>query len=534
MKRILGSIILTCFFAAVVSAAYGAEKDVKRHVLDNGMVVVLKEMPSSPVVSIRPLVKTGSATEGKYLGSGISHFLEHMLFKGTHARDVGRIASEVRALGGRINASTGFDYTVYSLDLPAGDFGKGLHILADMLMNATFDPEEFEKEREVILNEMRMIWDNPKWWLGRLVLENVYTRHPYRYMAIGHEQLLKALTRDDLVDYYGSKYSPNNIIFSAAGNFDSDIALAQITKAFEDFKPRPYIARNLPQEPIPLASRRVESQYPTELTRISMAYQGVSIFDSDMFALDVLAIILGRGRSSLLYQDVVEKKGLATAVSAENFTPEDKGYFAITCVAKEGQAENAIDAIKSQIKNIKAKDINLGQLNKARRQVLSQHIFELETAAGTAYDMAVNEAIFADYDFSRKYVEGVREVSADDIARVANKYLNDKTSTIVILKPESDDKKKAKQKSLPEAQETKKIVLDNGMTIILRQLRSVPTVSIALALEGGLRQETEEKNGLSNLAMWLWTKGTQSRTAQEIAGKCRVAWSETRRFFRPK
>ena len=171
-----------------------------RHVLDNGMVVVVSEMPQSPTVSIYALVKTGSATEGPYLGMGISHFVEHMLFKGTKKRAVGAIPSEVKALGGTINASTSYDHTIYTLDVPKASFAQGFDIISDMVMNSTFDPSEIKKEREVIFGEMRMINDRPERKLGDLVGRSVYLRHPYRHPIIGYVPLFAKITNEELVE----------------------------------------------------------------------------------------------------------------------------------------------------------------------------------------------------------------------------------------------------------------------------------------------------------------------------------------------
>ena len=200
-----------CFAQAVFDHA-------RREVLDNGLIVIIDPLPSSPAVAIYALVKTGSATEGKYLGMGISHFVEHMLFKGTEdKRAVGVIAQEVMGLGGNINASTSFDYTMYTLELPKDHFDHGLAIISDMLMNSKFDPQETEKERTVILGEMRLHNDNPDRQLSQMIYSTAYLEHPYKHPVIGYEPLFKAITRDELWDYYKSTYIPNNIILSVAG-----------------------------------------------------------------------------------------------------------------------------------------------------------------------------------------------------------------------------------------------------------------------------------------------------------------------------
>ncbi len=195
-------IILALFLSVAFIASSFAEEPVKKVILENGMTVILKRMPSQPVVSLRALIKNGSSTEGKYLGMGLSHFVEHMLFKGTEERPVGQIAKEVQALGGYINASTSLDYTLCKVDLPSEVALNGLDILADMLQHSVFDPREVENEREVVVGEMRLYKDQPARKLSELVFQNVYLRHPYRHPIIGYEPIFRRVSRDELFQYY--------------------------------------------------------------------------------------------------------------------------------------------------------------------------------------------------------------------------------------------------------------------------------------------------------------------------------------------
>jgi zinc protease len=195
-------------------------------ILDNGMTVLISEIPSSTVVSIYLLVKSGSSTEGRFLGAGLTHFHEHLLFKGTETRGVGEIADEVQAMGGIINATTGLDYTFFTMTVPADVFPKALEILADMLMRPRFDKQELEKEREVIYNEMRLLRDNPQRHLSELIFTLVYMEHPYRVPVIGYENLLAGVTYEDFLEFHNKFYVPNNMVLSIAGKIDQSSAVA--------------------------------------------------------------------------------------------------------------------------------------------------------------------------------------------------------------------------------------------------------------------------------------------------------------------
>ncbi len=513
------------FSATRVSAAQ--DIPAQRYILDNGLTVLIQEIPTSPSVALYALVKTGSATEGKYLGMGISHFVEHMLFKGTEdKRAVGKIAQEIMSYGGAINASTGQDYTIYTIELPAwpagrpqGLFDKGLDIISDMLMNSKFDPQEIEKERTVILGEVRLHNDNPDRKLNEYVYDNAYIRHPYKYPVIGYEPLFKSITHENLWDYYKSTYIPNNIIFSVAGAVNPREILPKIKEAFKDFSYKPYLSRNLPPEPPPVAAKFFEATYPTPLTRMSLAFPGVNVSNPDMYALDALSMVLGQGASSRLYLRVYKEKELVHSIYASNFTPVDPGLFEIGCELEEKNVESAMAAVKKEIEDIKKNGIQPKELEKTKRQVLSRWIFDNQTAADAAGNMAVNEFVAGDFQFDKKYVEAIRGLKVQDIQRAAQKYLNDNVRTTVLLRPEktigANFKEKEALKSTPI--EIQKYTLDNGMTVLLREDHSLPLVSVNVSLQGGVRQETADNNGIFELMSRVWTKGTKTRSARRIA-----------------
>lgn len=513
--------IVACFSVAAICLFLPSQAhagSTSKQILDNGLTVLVHEMPASPVVCVYGLVQTGSATEDKYLGSGISHFLEHMLFKGTPEKGVGEIASHIQAIGGTINASTGQDYTIYTLEVPPEALDTALDTLADMLMNSSLDQTEMEKERQVIMGEMRLDEDDPDRKLGEIAFENIYIRHPYHYPIIGYKKLFLDITRDDLVDYYHSRYVPNNIILSIAGGVRAQDILAKVQEVFGGFSRQREVLRNLPSEPPQISPRRYEREYPTDLTRLVMAFSGVGLLDRDLYALDVLAMILGQGNSSPLYLNVAKKKDLVHEISAANFTPVDRGFFEITAVLEQENLEPALAAVREEIRVIQQNGVDRKDLGKAKRQVLSGHLFGLQKASGVAYAHAVDEAWTGDYQFSQKYVEAVKKVTARDIRRVAVQYLIEPALTTVVLKPPQE--RSPQEDLMPDhAGEIRKYVLDNGLTVLLREDHVLPIASVRVSLQGGTRQEPSELNGLSALTADVWAKGTKDLSARQIAAK---------------
>jgi len=508
-------LLLALFFIFNSTSVFANETNKK--ILDNGLTVLISEMPSNPVVSVYALVRTGSATEGEFLGTGISHFLEHMLFKGTDHRAVGEIAAQVQAVGGTINASTGKDYTIYTVTVPLDAFDTGLDIVSDMIMNTVFEPEEIEKEREVIYGEMRLRADNPDRRLSELVYKMVYINHPYKIPIIGYKNLLAKVSKEDLTKYYQTHYIPNNTILSIAGDISFTDVMPKIKETFKNFERQIYKPRNLLQDPPQLGAKRYEEQYPTDLTRMSLSFRSVRLLNKDLFALDVLAKVLGQGRSSRLHKDIFKEKHLVHRIQSYNYTPVDQGLFEIEALLDGVSLEQTVAAIWSHIDQIKKDGFNDDELEKAKRQVLSEHIFAQQTTSQVAYSAALDEAVAGDYAFSDRYIEGIKNIQNADIKRVAGQYLNKESQSLVILKPISKEGgSKSASKNL-KVKAIHKHVLENGLRVLLKQDNTFPLISMRMVLNGGLRFEQKDKTGLSKMMTMLWTKGTKSRSANRIA-----------------
>lgn len=518
MRKIFSCLLVATFFSFLLCPlSLAGEIQSSKKILVNGLTVLVSEMPSSPVVSVYALVKTGAATEGKFLGTGISHFLEHMLFKGTHGRSVGQLASRIQAVGGEINAATSMDYTIYTISVPYDSFDVALEILSDMLMNATMDEEEVERERKVIFGEMRMRQDSPDRKLSEIVFQNVYLRHPYRHPIIGYKSLLEGVTRQDLNEYYQKFYTPNNTIISVAGNINTVEILPKVADALKDFKRSRSLLRNLPPEPAQITSRRYEEEYATTLTRLSMSFSGVSLLHPDLYALDVLAAILGQGQSSRLYLDVYKKKGLVHSISASNYTPIDRGMFGIDCLLEQENVENVLKSVLDQIELIKADGVRKEELEKVKTQVRSEHVLSHQTASSVARVQAIDEAFAGDHLFSEKYIEAIALVTNDAIKRVANQYLIESGLTTIVLKPKQEKSESQKKARKAHKSEIQKHVLDNGLTVLLKADDTFPVISLRLIGGGGVRQEPVALNGLSEMMASTWIKGSKNYSSDQLA-----------------
>src|SRR6266536_6512900 len=309
--------------------------------LDNGLGIIVREDHSAPVVSTQAWCMAGSIHEGKWLGAGMSHVLEHMLFKGTTTRPGSRIDQEVQEAGGYMNAYTSFDRTVYWINVPNTGARVALDILCDIMQNATLPPEELSKELDVIRREMDMGLDDPGRRSGRRLFETAYTRSPYRFSIIGYPDIFNELKPEDIRGYYREKYAPNNVFFVVAGDVKSDDVFVQIREAYAKTRSRPLPPVVLPEEPKQTAPREVIEEAPVELGHVHWSWHIPGVRHPDVPILDVLATLLGGGRSSRLYQQVRERKALVNSVDAWTYSPGHPGLFGMSAVVEPDKFQAA-------------------------------------------------------------------------------------------------------------------------------------------------------------------------------------------------
>ncbi len=493
---------------------------VSKITLANGLVILAKESVISNLVAIDVEIRAGSSLEEEYLGSGISHLVEHMLFKGTGTRGAGEIEKEIKSYGGFINGSVSQDLTEYSVIVPAEYAEQALLLLKDMLLNATFDKAEIDKEKEVILKELRLDNDEPQNLLIRLLDETAYLRHTYKYPPIGYEWKFRSLARDDVIKYYNRMYAPNRIALAIVGGMGRSALLSRAEAEFKNFRPPNYNVIGLsPIEPPQIDKRYAEKKIQTSLSYIAIGYHSTSVLSEDLFAMDLLSMILGRGDNSRLNGTLLKRDRIVHSISSWNFTPRDPGLFVITALLDTDKLISAEDSINDQIAKVRSGLFDKDELEGAKRMVLGDYILGLQTVDAQASDMAANYLLTGSYDFSRRYVKGIQAVSAEDLKRVANRYLRDDGATVVKIVPESFKGPSEVTEPGPAAEAPlKTVTLPNGLRIAIRQNKKTPSVSITAAMGGGLIVETKADNGIFNLLSRMLLKGTADRREEDIAG----------------
>src|SRR5437763_5824786 len=489
----------------------------KKWVLPDGLTLIVKEDRSAPVASVQAWCATGSIYEDDKLGAGLSHILEHMLFKGTKTQKASEIAQKIQDVGGYINAYTSFDRTVFWIDVPKDGVESALSVLSDAMMNSTLPPEEYNKEQEVIRREFAMGYDDPDRMASLLLFATAYQRHPYRLPVIGEMEIYNQLTQEQVMQYYKSRYVPNNLTFIVVGDVDAEKIHQQLAEFFKTYPEKSLKPVFVPEEPPQLGRREVHNEFPTELSRLSLAWHIPELTHPDVPALDLLSTILGEGRSSRLYRRVREQTGLAFSVSAFSYTPGDPGLFGVDATVDPGKREDAQKLILQIIGEVKQAGVTADELAKAKKMSLGHHLDALTTMRGQASDIGSNWLLTRNLDFSRDYLSAVQKVTLDDIKRVAAKYLVDQNLTVTSVNPKGSLAGKEEPVKSVAAGEIQKFELSNGLRLLVREDPRLPLISMTAVFRSGLLAETAQTNGITRLASRALLKGTKTRISEQIA-----------------
>lgn len=485
--------------------------------LKNGLTIIVEEDHSAPVASVQAWCNTGSIDEGKWMGAGLSHILEHMLFKGTEKLKAGDIAHKIQNQGGYINAYTSFDRTVFWIDVPADGASEAVDILADAMMHSQLPEAEYTKEQEVIRREFAMGFDNPDRQSSQLMLRTVFSQSPFRHPVIGYLDVYNKLTRNDVMEYYKSKYVPNNLTFVIVGDVDAEKIHAQLEEDFKDEPRRALEPVFVASEPEQIGRRDAHEEFPTELSRLSLAWRIPGMTNPDTPALQLLGDVLGSGQSSILNQAIREKAKLAHEIDAGMFSLQSDGVFVISAICDPDKRSAIEKESLAIIESVKKDGVSQAALDKARRSLLSNQFSSLATARGKASDLGGNWLLTQNPNFSKDYLDAVGRVTTADLQRVAREYLRTDRLNVTSLNPIGSLEPKGEAVAASEKSEVKSFTLKNGLRLLVREDSRLPLVSIYAAFRGGLLGETPETNGITRLLSKTIVKGTKTRSAAQIA-----------------
>ncbi len=538
MKGTFQSFFLFILFTGVTLMNSVAEpitgvNETIKYGLENGMTVILERNVSSPVVAINVWVKTGSACEleGEY---GLAHVHEHMLFKGTKRRQVGEVAAIVEAGGGDINAFTSFDETVYYIVSAKRFLPTALDLLSDVIENSTFDPVELDKELEVVTEEIRRGEDSPSRVLSQTLFSTAFRVHPYGRPIIGTKESVASFTREKILEFYRKWYSPDNMVLVVVGDFDPKEIKGQIDGTFGKISSRKTPACELTPEPTQNGTRSFVVGRDVNTGYFLFSFHTPSTSHPDAPVLDVISEILGGGDSSRLYRKLKEERSTVNDIYAYSYGLKEGGLFVVGGAIDPDKAERTAKEVIAEINFFQTLPITSAELSRAKINIERDFIRAKETMQGQARKIGYFEVETGDHNYEVRYLDRVRAVTPEDIARVSRNYFSQENLTAGVLLPRDKvervksgfekslvfiKNKEQEEKELPPVGEFEKHELSNGIRVLLKQNPSVPLFAAEAMFLGGLRYEDRETNGVSNFMAGMLTRGTSTRSAEQIAAR---------------
>jgi zinc protease len=401
--------------------------------LDNGLTVVMREMHHAPVASFWVWYRVGSRNEGLGI-TVISHWVEHMLFKGTPNYPQGEFDRAIAREGGAFNGMTWIDFTTYFETLPSDRLDLALRVESDRMQNAVFDPKETDLERTVIISERQGNENSPGFLLGEALQAAVFQAHPYHHPVIGWQSDLETMSRDQLYHHYRTYYAPNNAIIAVVGDFESDAMLARVSELFGSIPRGPAVPSPAVTEPVQRGERRVVVEGPGTTSYLEIAYHAPRALDPDFFPMAVLDTVLGgakgmslwgggtSNRSSRLYRALVETELAADADCGMNPTI-DPFLFSFSATVREGRTLDEVEeATMAQIQRAIDEPVSRAELDKAIKQTRAQFAFSTESVTDQGYWLGFSEAV-ADVKWFETFLDSLAAVTIEDVQRVARTYL---------------------------------------------------------------------------------------------------------------
>lgn len=409
---------------------------VEKFKLDNGLTVIMHEDHTIPMVAYHQWFKVGSHME-KPEQTGLAHFFEHLVFKGTEKYPGEAYEGLINGSGGANNAFTTRDYTGYYTLIPTSRLETIIDIEADRMVNLIFDPVKIDKERGAVKNERLMRYDNnPSGRLYEMLYSTVFKTSPYRWPVIGYMKDLNAAKMADFKEFYQTYYAPNNAVIVVSGSFSSSKVKSWIEEYYGELKPKKIPETKFPKETAQKSRRVNTHKMDLQSARMVLAYKSANAYDPDEYALSMLSDVLAGGETSRLYRALVRKKQLLTSVSSSQLGGKLEGLFGIWASLRPGASrQQVVSGINSEIKKLQKTEVSDDEMERARNSIMLGYTQALKTAAGKARILAYSEIIYEDPTAFFKDLDKYAAVTKADIMRVAKKYLNTSQQSSVAVVP---------------------------------------------------------------------------------------------------
>jgi len=436
LKILLLVLLVGCLLAPQSGTAAPAARPparLVRTVLDNGLVVVAEERTAADIVALHAWVRVGSKDEDDET-NGAAHFLEHMLFKGTGRRKPGEMERQIEGLGGVLNAATSVDWTYYYVVAAGRHFDQILDLQADAVMNSAIDAGEMDRERRVVIEEINRRDNSPTTRAFELLRTVAFTVHPYRRSVLGPRAGIERMPRETLLRFYQTHYVPGNTTVVVVGNIRATEAVEKVRRVYAGFRRPTPVRPGRPSEPPIAGVRRAAAEQDVRVTYLALGFPAPSVRDRDVPAADVLLYVLGRGLGSRLRLQIIERARLAQSVSLSYSSTEDPYLFTVFAVTEPAQADRAEAAILAELAAVREQGITEAELVRAKNLLEGEHIYETHTTRGRAFNLGF-AATVVDLEFSEKYLERVRQVTREDVQRIAGRIFDPQNYAAATIQP---------------------------------------------------------------------------------------------------
>jgi len=502
----------------------------------SGLRIIVRRDPAVPVATVWVWAGVGSVNEPDGTG-GISHVIEHMAFKGTPTRGVGEISREIESHGGLMNAFTGHYATAYFVSLPREHVGLGVEVLGDALSNPLFDPDELARELEVVGEELRMRDDQPGTRLWESVAGQVYTVHRMGRSVGGRLEVVRAFTRETVLDHYRRNYTPRNTRVVVVGDVEPEKIFSGVERSFSAYD-RPYCEPDpTPPEPEQSGLRFKIEEMPVNRARLALAWPAPGQLHPDTPSLDILTGVAGEGLSSRLYRRVKDELNLVDDITASLVTGDDAGVLYVECELDPADVRRALGAILGETALLRERPAGPYELNRVRNAVELSYLRERETVEGQAHELAHYDHL-GDWRRAEEYLRGLYAVTVESVLGAAGRYLvPEKLSVALVVPPgraaEFENLAPAADASSPPPDRrpleenpprpvspspvsVEEATLGNGVRLVLRRNTTRALASVAALTSGGLFEEPAELEGATNFALEMALRGTREHDAEEF------------------
>lgn len=488
--------------------------------LENGIEIYVCQNNKAPIATFQSWVKTGSMNEGKYLGSGLSHFLEHMVFKGTEKYTRDQITSGIDRIGGRINAYTSYSKTVYYANAPSAKIAEAADIIMDLVRYPIFPEAEFKNEKDVILRERAMRSDSPDAVLFEHLMASMFIKNPMRHPIVGYSDKILQISRDDLIEYHRMKYKPANMIIVACGALEPEKIFDLVKNKLEDWKNFSYFEDTILLDDGQRAARKKKFYFKDPLARIAIAYHTVPNSNELSPAFDVLSFILGGSESSRLTKKFEREEELAVGISCAHHSSNFTGILCVSATAEHSKFDKLCESIHRELTQIVEKNPPTeNEVKRVVNQISVDFLKSLRSIDSIASLVGNSVLLYQDPNYALRYLEILQKLSPEIIREAAScRIKNDNSTTVIMLDEELDEEKKIKPKSKANTKRNKIEIIESESipAILFLPDNTLPLFDVFFVRKAGLLCESSENVGISSIFTSALLGGTAKFNEEKI------------------